>query len=218
VRTASDTSSSERVARSAEVRLANRLRQLRLDKALTLCEVASVAGMSQAYLSRVENHKVSLTIAGLEQLAAALHVPISVFFEQDSRTLPISICRREKGKRRRFRGREGLVFEMLASEKAGKLMEPLIVDLHSAKQPMPLKSHSGEEFNYVLEGECLLLYGSNRIRLREGDCVYYDASIPHAAHAISKGACRILAVVGSRDYLFHGDLSRLESAIGDGCS
>jgi quercetin dioxygenase-like cupin family protein len=74
---------------------------------------------------------------------------------------------------------------------------------------MPLKSHSGEEFNYVLEGECLLIYGDDRIHLREGDCVYYDASIPHAAHAIKGSPSRLLVVVSSRDYLFHGDLSRL---------
>src|SRR5688500_15739548 len=55
--------------KSAEIKLANRLRQLRQDKQLTLKDLATAAGMSQAYLSRVENHKVSLTIAGLEQLA-----------------------------------------------------------------------------------------------------------------------------------------------------
>jgi len=209
VRVATVNSFGERMARPAEARLANRLRQLRVDKTLTLSQLASAAGMSQAYLSRVENHKVSLTIAGLEQLAAALRVPISVFFEEDNRTLPISICWSGKGPKRRFRGREGLVFEMLASEKAGKLMEPLIVNLRAAKRPMALKSHSGEEFNYVLEGECLLLFGNSRIRLRQGDCAYYDASIPHAARAGKRGPSRILAVVGSRDYLFHGDLSRL---------
>jgi quercetin dioxygenase-like cupin family protein len=98
---------------------------------------------------------------------------------------------------------------MLATAKKGKLMEPIIVDLQTARQPMPLKSHSGEEFNYVLSGECMLLYGDNQLHLREGDSAYYDASIPHAARAIDDRPCRVLAVVSSRDYLFHGDLSRL---------
>jgi transcriptional regulator with XRE-family HTH domain len=194
---------------SAEIRLANRLRQIRLDRRSTLEQLASAAGMSQAYLSRVENHKASITIAGLERLASALGVPLSALFDQDDRTLPISICRAGSGPKKRFRSREGLLFEMLAAEKAGKLMEPLVVNLSARKSATPPKSHSGEEFNYVLEGECVLLYGDNRIRLREGDSAYYDASTPHSAHAAKGRPCRLIAVVGSRDYVFHGDLSKL---------
>jgi len=41
---------------TAEVRVANRLRQLRIDKGLTLSELATSAGLSQAFLSRIENH------------------------------------------------------------------------------------------------------------------------------------------------------------------
>ncbi len=195
--------------KSAEIKLASRLRQLRKEKHLTLEQLAMSAGMSQAYLSRVENHKVSLTIAGLEQLAAALNVPMAVFFDDDGRNVPILHCLAGQGERRRFRGPDSFVFEMLAAAKKGKLMEPLIIDPQTARQPMPLQAHSGEEFNYVLSGECMLLHGDNQIRMRTGDSAYYDASVPHAAHAIKGRPCKLLAVVSSREYLFHGDLSRL---------
>jgi transcriptional regulator with XRE-family HTH domain len=201
--------------KSAEIKLANRLRQLRQDKHLTLKDLATAAGMSQAYLSRVENHKVSLTIAGLEQLAEALDVPMAIFFDADSRNVPITHTPNGNGERRRFRGPTGFVFEMLAAAKKGKLMEPLIVDVQTAVQPTPLKAHSGEEFNYVLSGECTLHYGDNQLHLREGDAVYYDASIPHAAVAIKGRPCKVLAVISSRDYLFHGDLSRLLKGTGE---
>ena len=193
---------------AAEVRLADRLRQLRADKGLTLRELASQAGVSPAFLSRVENHKVSLTIAGLEQLAAALGVAIATFFEEDRRTLPIALCRAGQGPTGRLRGRKGFLYELLASDKKGKLMEPLLVDVGSSGE-QPLRSHPGDEFNYVLSGECTLVYGKQQIVLREGDAVYYDASVPHAAHRVKGRPCRLIAVVASRDYLFHGDLSRL---------
>jgi len=194
---------------TAEVRVADRLHQLRLDKRLTLDQLATAASMSQAFLSRVENHKASLPIAGLERLAKALNVPIAVFFQQDDEQMPISVCRANEGRKGRLRGPRGFIFELLAGEKKGKLMEPIIADIAAATRPVPLKAHAGEEFDYVIEGECDLLYGKERIRLRRGDAVYYDATVPHAAHAIKGKPCRILAVVASRDYLFHGDLSRL---------
>ena len=90
-------------------------------------------------------------------------------------------------------------------------MEPIIVEV-MPKKPAPVpRPHAGEEFNYILEGECDLIYGRERIRLNAGDAVYYDASVPHMAVAVKNAVCRILVVVASRDYLFHGDLTRLMS-------
>ena len=194
---------------SVEVRIADRVRQLRSDKGLTLTQLAQAAGMSQAFLSRVENHKVSLTIAGLERLACALDTPMSAFFDEAESTAPIVFCGAGQGIKGRLRGPQGFLYEVLAAGKKGKLMEPVVVDVASSKTPMPLKSHAGEEFNYVLGGECQMIYGKDVIELRAGDAVYYDATVPHAARAIKDKPCRLLAVVASRDYLFHGDLSRL---------
>ena len=199
---------------SAEVRIADRIRELRLDKGLTLKQLAQAAEISQAFLSRIENHKVSLTIAGLERLARALGVSMSAFFEEDDRTLPIAVCRAGRGEHGRLRGARGYAYETLAAAKSGKLMEPLIVDIASARQPVSLKTHSGDEFNYVLEGEYCLLYGKDEILLQEGDSVYYDASVPHAARSVPGKPCRLLVVVASRDYQFHGDLSTLLSPKG----
>ena len=195
--------------RQVEVQVARRIRRLRLDKKLTLRRLASLSGMSDSYLSRVENHNVAIPLANLDRLAGALNVPIPVFFETDEAVHPLCVCRAGRGIRGRIRGKRGFVYEMLAAEKKGKLMEPLVVDIASASRLIPVKAHSGEELDYVLNGEFDLIYGKERIRLREGDAVYYDATVPHAARPIKGKPCRILAVVASRDYLFHGDLTRL---------
>lgn len=201
---------------TAEVRIADRVRQLRVDKSLTLSQLADAAGMSQAFLSRVENHKASLTIAGLERLARALDTPMATFFEEDETTSPIVVCRAGESAKGRLRGPRGFLYEMLAAGKKGKLMEPIVVDVASARHAMPLKSHAGEEFNYILEGECEMVYGKDSILLGTDDAVYYDATVPHAARAIKSKPCRILAVVASRDYLFHGDLTKLLNGVTDG--
>ena len=46
-----------------EIQVADRMRRLRHDKGLTLRGLARASGISEAYLSRVENHKASVTIA-----------------------------------------------------------------------------------------------------------------------------------------------------------
>ena len=193
---------------AAEMVVARRLRQLRSEKGLTLKQLADAAGLSPAFLSRIENHKMSVPIASLERLAGALDVPIRAFFEGESVRPPIVLCRAGTGRRARLRAR-GFAYESVAADKQGKLMEPIIVSV-TPQRPAPApQPHSGEEFNYVIEGECDLIYGKERIRLRRGDAVYYDASVPHMAQAVKGDTCRLLVVVASRDYLFHGDLSRL---------
>lgn len=193
----------------AEMNVAERLRQIRLEKGLTLARLAEAAKLSSAFLSRVENHKISIPIASLERVARALCVPMKVFFEDDSERVLISVCRNGEGPRGRIRGAHGFAFEYLVAGKRGKLMEPILIDLSSASAPVPPKPHAGEEFDYVLEGECVLTFGKETIQLRRGDSVYYDATVPHAARAVGDGPCKLLTVLVSRDYLFHGDLSRL---------
>lgn len=197
---------------NAEIMVAGRLKQLRKEKGLTLSQLASAAGFSTGFLSRIENYKLSVRIVTLEKLAEVLGVSISAFFEDESDRILLALCR--KGKAPRSIGPRGFLFETLVGQKKGKLMEPLIVDISSVpKTPQP-QPHSGEEFNYILEGECELIYGKKTIRLRPGDSVYYDASVPHSTGSVSGKPCRILVVVASRDYLFHGDLSRLLNADG----
>ncbi|NQU39736.1 MAG: helix-turn-helix domain-containing protein [Lentisphaerae bacterium] len=192
-----------------EIRVADRIRQLRGDTGYTLADLAEQCELSASYLSRVENHKASVPLANLERLAQALGVQMTVFFEDDAQSSPLCICRRGEGKKARLRGRRGYPYELLAHLKSGKLLEPMIVDVISSTAPSPLSQHPGEEFNYVLEGECLLFYGRDRIHLTEGDSVYYDATIPHGVCTPQEGRCRILVTVASRDYLFHGDLKKL---------
>jgi quercetin dioxygenase-like cupin family protein len=108
----------------------------------------------------------------------------------------------------RFRGRKGFRVELLAHLKKGKLMEPLLVDLASAEHDVPLQSHAGQEFNYVVEGRCLFLFGKERIELETGDAVFFDASVLHVCRALGKPS-RILAVAASPDYPLHGNIAVL---------
>jgi transcriptional regulator with XRE-family HTH domain len=204
-----DARSKNSAPQTAEVRAANRLRQLRLDKGLTLTQLAKMAGLSQAFLSRVENHKLSIPISGLERVARCLEVSISAFFEEAKEAAPIVLCRKGQGLRKNFRGSQRMVLQLLAAFKSGKLMEPVLTEIPTFRNPVKPISHAGEEFDYLIRGEVDFLYGKQVIRLREGDSVYYDATVPHAVRAIKGRRGLLLVVVASKDYLFHGDITKL---------
>ncbi len=193
----------------AELHVARRIAALRRESNLTLRELGERSGLSDAYLNRVERQKTPINIANLEKVAGAFGVPLTSFFESDATQQPVVLTRAGEGKTVRFRGRGGFRVELLADAKKGKLMEPLLVDLASARDEVPLQSHAGQEFNYVVEGRCLFLFGKDRMELETGDAVFFDASVPHVCRALGKGPSRILAVVASADYPLHGNIAVL---------
>lgn len=193
----------------AEVKVARRRAALRRESNLTLRELGERTGLSDAYLNRVERQKTPINIANLEKVADAFGVSLASFFDSDAARQPLVVTRAGKGKPVRFRGRGGFRVHLLADPKKGKLMEPLLVDLSSARKEVPLQSHPGQEFNFVVEGRCLFLFGKDRIELEVGDAAYFDASVPHVCRALGKGPSRSLAVVASADYPLHGNIAVL---------
>lgn len=194
---------------AVEEQVAATLRSLREQQGLTLTALARAAGLSASYLSRVESNSASFTLQNLARVATALQVPAAAFFESEPAARPIVVSRRATGRKQKIKGASGLALELPAAEKRGKLMEPLIVEIKPTKRKPKQRSHPGEEFNLVLEGACILRFGKEHLQLNAGDSVYYDASVPHAVEAAGGAPCRLLAVVASRDYLFHGDISKL---------
>lgn len=194
---------------ATELTIARRVATLRREVGLTLREFGEKTGLSDTYLSRVENGRAALTIASLARIGDAFATPLTAFFEEDDRPLSLVLRRAGTGRKVRFRGRAGTLVSLLADEKHSKYMEPLIVDVASAPYDVPLRAHAGEEFNYVLEGSCRLLFGREVHLLNAGDSAYFDATVEHAVHAIDGRPCRLLAVVSSHDFQFHRNIGKV---------
>lgn len=176
---------------------------------MTLKELSRSTGLSEAYLSRVENGKSVISISGLGKVAEALGVGMGTFFEASEAAAPLIIRRAGEGKKIRFRTRQGIKARLLADGKKDKLMEPLWLDVSSLKTPMPLKGHSGQEFIYIISGTCRFRYAQQELELNEGDSIYFDASIDHGLVAIPGTAAEAVSVVTSREYHFHGNIDKL---------
>jgi transcriptional regulator with XRE-family HTH domain len=194
---------------TVEALVATRLAALRREVGLTLRELAAKTGLSDAYLSRVENGRIAVTLASLEKLAAVFATPITAFFEEETAPTRLVVCRAGQGRKARFRGRSGTLVQLLADEKHAKLMEPLIADVSSATKPVAPLAHPGEEFNYVISGRCTFVFDGEKHALTAGDSVYFDATIPHAVHAVRGEACQLLAVVTSRDFQMHRNIGKV---------
>jgi transcriptional regulator with XRE-family HTH domain len=179
-----------------ELRIGEKIRQIRLQHKLTLIETAQRTGFTKSYLSMVESGKKSPPIATLSKIANALNVDIPAFFEQKKPEDQIIFVRKGEGK---TVVRDGNIFgyryESIAPTKRYKKMEPFIVThIFQTKKPGWF-DHEGEELFYVLEGKIKFLYGDKEYLLKEGDCLYFDSSIPHRGEGIGKKPAKVLVVI-----------------------
>ena len=56
-------------------------------------------------------------------------------------------------------------------------------------------THSGQEFNLVLEGRMLVNIEGKDLILNEGDSLYFNAKLPHGMKALDGKPVRFLAVI-----------------------
>lgn len=179
-----------------ELKIGKKIRYIRLQNKLTLQEIAQRTGFTKGYLSLIEQGKKSPPIATLSKIARALNVDIPAFFEQKKPEDQIILVRKDEGK---VVVRDGNVFgyryESIAPTKRHKKMEPFIVT-HIFRTNKPgWFDHEGEELFYVLEGKIKFLYGDKEYLLKEGDCLYFDSSIPHRGEGIGKKPAKVLVVI-----------------------
>lgn len=73
----------------------------------------------------------------------------------------------------------GYYYEDLAWRYSGKIMQPLLVVLDPSDEPAKLVSHSGQEFNLVIEGTMVITWDNNEFVLNVGDSIYFNATRPH---------------------------------------
>jgi transcriptional regulator with XRE-family HTH domain len=162
------------------VELAQRIKNLRLDKRMTLEQVASKTGLTRSWLSKVENFRVTPSLSALGQIAFALGVPIAQLVDGlDDKPELIVIRRADRKVVERDREQSKTVYESLAYKRAERAMDPFLLTVPAGdigRQPM---GHEGEEFLMVMSGQVEFRYGEENHALNAGDCLYFDGSTKH---------------------------------------
>ena len=74
-------------------------------------------------------------------------------------------------------------------------MQPLLVTLEPTDAPAKLITHSGQEFNLVLEGVVVVVIGDKEFHLKAGDSIYFNPTIPHGQRCGSDVKARFVTVI-----------------------
>lgn len=86
-------------------------------------------------------------------------------------------------------------YEDLAYRYFGKIMQPLLVTLLPSDKPAKLITHTGQEFNMVLEGTVIVTLGDKEFALTAGDSIYFNPERPHGQRCGGDTKARFLTVI-----------------------
>jgi len=160
-----------------EVDVGKRLRVLRMEHGHSLRRLADLSGLNVNTLSLIENGRTSPSVSTLQQVARALQVPISAFFEMEEATQTVVF--QQDGHRPRAAFAHGMAEDL----GAGMTLhggQPLLVTLRpgtdSGSGPIV---HTGHEFVYCLEGQLTYIIDDRRYVLEAGDSLIFEAHLPH---------------------------------------
>jgi transcriptional regulator with XRE-family HTH domain len=161
----------------AEIDVGRNLRELRAEHGMSIRSLAKQSGLNVNTLSLIENGKSSPSVSTLQQLAAALDVPITAFFETEIPQNNISFLK--SGQRPRVGFAHGTLEDLGAGLRL-RAGQPFVVILEPRADsgPIPIV-HTGHEFVYCLEGNLTYTIEDRTYVLEPNDSLIFEAHLPH---------------------------------------
>jgi XRE family transcriptional regulator, regulator of sulfur utilization len=177
-----------------------RVKALREASSLSLRDLAVRSGVSAPMLSQVERGETSPTLTVATRIAAGLELRLSQLLRLDeagSVTIVRAGQRQRGGSKRR-----GHQFEVMTSSQPGQRAE---LSRHTlgpggatgAADDPPMHEPGSRETALVESGALVLVCDTERHVLKAGDCVTFDADLPHHFENPGEADAEFLAVVSA---------------------
>ena len=176
----------------ADILVGRRVRALRLERSLSLNDLASKAGISIGALSQIERGLSSLRVKVIWPLAAALSVEPSALIGDGSDSGSDLYCVRSHLRRALPVHSEGIAKVLLSPP--GATLTGLLVTVEADGGTAEAYAHIGHEFGYVLAGEVELVVDSTKYVLKTGDSFAFKSTLLHAFRNPGTERCEILWV------------------------
>jgi len=174
--------------------IGDNIRALRTGLEVSLTELARRASLDKSTLSKIERGNVSSPVSTLIRIAEAMGVPLVAFFDEHVEEPDYALTR--KGEARIIAGsgtRFGYSYEALALGLQHKKAEPFLLTIQPG-DPEGHFQHAGEEFIYMISGRMEFSVGDEKLILRAGDALYFNATTRHATRLLGTKPAKFVCV------------------------
>ena len=180
-------------------RIAQRVRELRAARGLTLEQLAERSGVSRSMISVVERGESSPTAALLDKLAAGLGITLNALFEPPRDQSPPSPVARRAAQPKWQDPDSGYVRYALSPPGFPSMLQ-LVEVIFPAGAQVSLDAGARAEVHeqlWVIEGTMTVSVGDQRHKLAEGDCLALTLDQPVSFRNPSRQRARYLVALAS---------------------
>jgi mannose-6-phosphate isomerase-like protein (cupin superfamily) len=177
--------------------VAARLREARRAQRLTLRALSEKTGLSEPFLSRLERGRVSTSIANLILITRTVGIDLGQLFQGVSGTTTTqhyALVRAAERRPPQEVPATGYTYQPMAVGWPGQRMDAFVLTFPVKNRADVLTAHEGDELSFVLQGEILFQLGDEKIPLKAGDCLYFNAEIPHMGKNVGRVDAKVLMV------------------------
>lgn len=159
--------------------IGSRIKELRINKKMTLKELSEETNLSTGFLSQLERGLTSVATDSLLNIAEALEVDLSYF-------LLGTIKKKENVIKRSYErdiyklNQSNYINYILSNYIDGKELLPRLIEiLPFSEGSIEEYNHEGEEFVYVIEGIITVFINGSEYTLYPGDTAHFDGGSNH---------------------------------------
>lgn len=176
--------------------IAERIKEIREISGISAETLAEKLGVESDLYAEYESGNTDIPIGFIYKISHWFNIELSVLLGANNPKLHVYGVVR-KGKGLKLDRRKQYKYENLAFNFINKKAEPFMVTVEPVQEntPMEFNSHTGQEFNYIIEGTLLTIIDGHEIVLNQGDSLYFDSGCKHAMKALNNQTVRFLAIV-----------------------
>ncbi len=189
-------------AKAIAERIGAGIRRARTARAMTLAALAGRAGLSEAFLSRVERGEASSSVANLVKIAAGLGLGLQDLLGESvkpERTV-LAVHRGSEADRDSELESTGYRWHRIVGGAPRDRIAVFHLVFPKRNRMRVMVSHPGQEHCYVLSGEIAFFAGGERHHLRAGDSIFIASEQPHRAEAAGGGEAHVLMTVAKPEH------------------
>lgn len=176
-----------------DIDIAGAVRAHRLAAGLTMRELAARAGMSQPFLSNLENSRAMPSIATLYKIANALGVSPREFLPE-ARTR-VQLVRHGEGAVGPVGDEPGSALTRVVSGAPGRLVDAHTYVAAPGASMGDWFEHDGEDLLFVVAGALLVELGDGQsFELGAGDVLWYEGTLAHRWSPVGTATVELLCV------------------------
>jgi len=172
-----------------ESSIGERMKSLRVERGMTLAELAEHVKLSTSYLSQIERDRLIPSLSTLMEIAEELEIEPRYFFESGDDT---TLVRKASEVIQPDLSYPEMTCFPLSVKDASNTLQVSRVELPPNSGLLEFDPYTGEEMCFVVSGEITVNVGYETHTLRVGDSIHYDALLLHSWLHESDKACMLI--------------------------